>query len=394
MTQISSQHHAAQPAQWLKPQNAAAETALPESQALPENTASSDQLELKTTSAGAVPEVCFIKPKRLAFDVYTTYATPTEVKIRGRLLEDDTKPSCPDDNWLDNLQRAWNQIESDEIPGQPVEITFNGQRYGVMTDREGFFELRLRPEPALKPGKHALEVTLGATSNYQAETGQGQVIVHDHHSSELGVVSDIDDTILQSHVTSKLQFLKGLLFKNALDLKQVPGMATLYHALERQDGQLDGDIHYLSGSPVNLNERLDEFQMFNGFPEGSRDLKHMGLGPNTDKLLAQKDYKLNKLRELFTSFPERRFLLIGDSGEKDPEIYRQIQKEFPQQVKGILIRNVSKDQATDQRYQGQLLFNQASEAAAFAQKQGWITQADVERVKRTQQREQESLNKK
>jgi phosphatidate phosphatase APP1 len=102
------------------------------------------------------------------------------------------------------------------------------------------------------------------------------------------------------------------------------------------------------------------------------------LGPNHKQ---QESYKQDKLRILFKTYPKRVFLLFGDSGEKDPEIYRQIASEFPGRVKGIFINNVTGGKQTDARFQGVQLTHDASEAAAILQKAGLLSAEDVAKVK-------------
>lgn len=343
-----------------------------------------DQFSAALVASGSA-STHLLLAKALSLPVYTTYATPTQVIIRGRALEDDTRPAKSDDNLLRNFQRSFNEFESDEISGLKLKVEFEGKTYPVTTDKEGFFELHLEPSPPLKPGRHGVSVKLAESHpRYFALPGYGQVNVHETHKASVGVISDIDDTILQSHVTNKLKLLECMLFKNATTQDAVPGMAELYQALENQDQRQDGDIHYLSGSPVNFHERLDQFMEINDFPEGSIDLKHLGIGPNTDKLRGQDDYKLGKLRKLFETYPERRFILIGDSGEKDPEIYRRIQGEYPDQVMDVLIRNVTGDLQDDSRYAGQTLFSHASQAAEHAHAKGWINATDLDAVRRAE----------
>lgn len=341
--------------------------------------------EFSAAAAEGTANPSLMLPKAILLPVYTTYGTPTKVIIRGRALEDDTKPAKADDSWLRNFRRSINEFESDEIPKLKLEVEFEGKSYSVTTDKEGFFELHLEPSPPLKPGIHPVNVKLAeAHPRYLSQPSQGQVHIHEDNQPSLGVISDIDDTILQSHVTDKLKLVECMLFKNSTTQDAVPGMAELYQALERQDQRQDGDIHYLSGSPVNFEERLGEFMSLNDFPKGSLDLKNLGFGPNTDKLRAQEEYKLGKLRKLFETYPERRFILIGDNGEKDPEIYRRIQGEYPDRVQGVLIRNVRDDAFNNARYAGQTLFNFASQAAEVAYAKGWIKAGDVAAVRQAE----------
>jgi phosphatidate phosphatase APP1 len=195
------------------------------------------------------------------------------------------------------------------------------------------------------------------------------------------VISDIDDTIKISNVTNKLKSLRRLLFTNGYTVEPVPGTAVLYQRLEmRGDGRADGDVQYVSGSPINLSESIYRFMDHRGFPQGAIDLKKWGLGANDDSPFAQQSYKITRLRQIFTTYPNRSFLLFGDSGEKDPEIYRQIASEFPGRVKDIFINNVTGGKPTDARFQGQHLTSGALEQARMLQAAGQLTAEDVDAV--------------
>ena len=113
-------------------------------------------------------------------------------------------------------------------------------------------------------------------------------------------------------------------------------------------------FHYVSGGPWQLYEPLFEFLPKEGFPDGSVHMRNLPLQvTDTTKARefidflfdtqATKRHKLQAIREIMTRFPNRRFIMVGDSGEADPEVYREIKDDpkFGNRVEAILIRTVS-----------------------------------------------------
>jgi phosphatidate phosphatase APP1 len=163
----------------------------------------------------------------------------------------------------------------------------------------------------------------------------------------LSIISDIDDTIKHSEVTDAEAVLENtFLFK----FQAAPGMPQLYQNCTRKGIA----FHYVSGSPWQLYLPLLEFFDAEKIPRGSFALKHFRLkNPSTaaGMLRSPQETKLNAINQILDAYPQRRFLLIGDSGEKDPEIYRATAQSHPEQVVGIFIRNVTNDQLSDTRFQ-------------------------------------------
>lgn len=127
--------------------------------------------------------------------------------------------------------------------------------------------------------------------------------------------------------------------------------------------------------------RIQAFLDKHAFPDGAIELKNMGLRSWEDHPLKQTDYKLGHLRELFATYPDKSFVLFGDSGQHDPEIYRQIAEEFPGRVAAIYINNVTADVGDEARYQGMLLTHSSLEAAEDLARRGLITSTDVAQVR-------------
>jgi phosphatidate phosphatase APP1 len=152
----------------------------------------------------------------------------------------------------------------------------------------------------------------------------------------LSVISDVDDTIKHSNVGRRADMLANTFLR---DHQSIPGMSDLY----RQWHSEDAVFHYVSSSPWQLFDCLVELCSEHGFPEGTFHLRSIRLrDPTVLRLfIARRWGKRRMIDAILKTFPQRRFLLVGDSGEKDPEIYGAMARKYPDRVERILIRNVS-----------------------------------------------------
>jgi len=162
----------------------------------------------------------------------------------------------------------------------------------------------------------------------------------------LSVISDVDDTIKVSHVRDRQALLRKTFYE---PFQAVDGMAAVYRAWAA-DG---ASFHYVSASPWQLYEPLTEFAATNGFPAGSWHMKQFRVKDSSFLALfdSPENYKPGVIEPLLRQFPNRRFILVGDSGERDPEIYGALARKFPQQIHRIFIRDVTDEAAEAQRYQ-------------------------------------------
>ena len=162
------------------------------------------------------------------------------------------------------------------------------------------------------------------------------------------VISDIDDTIKITNIPAG----EGAVLLNTFfrEFTAVPCMPWLYRSLGE-----DVAFHYVSGGPWQMYQPLSGFLFADppGFPEGSFHMKNVRMNLFEKETYqdiwtlvvsgsqqATFDQKVSQIRTIMNHFPGRTFTLIGDSGERDPEVFRQIREEFPVQVREILIRMV------------------------------------------------------
>jgi phosphatidate phosphatase APP1 len=161
----------------------------------------------------------------------------------------------------------------------------------------------------------------------------------------VSVISDIDDTLKHSHVACKKTLLQNTFLR---PFETIPGMAFLL----REWSAAGAAMHYVSSSPWQLYEHLAAHLAEEGFPHGSFHLRHFRLRDHVLRrlLLMRRAGKLNMIRGIIKNFPHRNFLLVGDSGERDPEIYGAIARRFPRQVVGIFIRQLTGEKNSARRY--------------------------------------------
>ncbi len=158
---------------------------------------------------------------------------------------------------------------------------------------------------------------------------------------ETVIVSDVDDTILITEVTSRLKMVYNSLLKSSKNREPVNGTPELYKALASGTATLrNPHFFYLSSSPAFLSRSLKSFLQANGFPQGTLILKKSLTGGS------HQQHKLGWLQTIAGRFPQMPMLLFGDSGEKDPQIYAEFAAELtnPGLIKAVVIHLVSDDE--------------------------------------------------
>jgi Phosphatidate phosphatase APP1, catalytic domain len=184
--------------------------------------------------------------------------------------------------------------------------------------------------------------TIGGGKAFHTTTGELRFIP----TNGISVISDVDDTIKISNVNNRHELLRNTFCR---PYEAVPGMAEAYERWSKSDGVT---FHYVSASPWQLFVPLEAFVRSNGFPAGTFSLKSFRWKDRTffDLFKSPEQYKLSTIEPLMEQFPTRRFVLVGDSGEKDPEIYGTLARKHTNQIAQIFIRNVTPDKADSARY--------------------------------------------
>ena len=240
----------------------------------------------------------------------------------------------------------------DNERGQRISIRVGSRAFEVgESDANGHFRKTLRL-PAEEVKQLAEKGPEGRWLSFEAippasDTRRFVGRVHLIEPVGLSLISDIDDTIKVSQVRDRKELLANTFLR---PFKAAPGMAELY----RRWAGSGVAFHYVSGSPWQLYLPLAEFLEDAGFPQGSFHLKHFRLKDRSVASIfsSQEAYKLAAIEPILTAYPERRFLLIGDSGEQDPEIYTRLVTQHPEQIAAVFLRNVTEESADDPRFEG------------------------------------------
>ena len=231
-------------------------------------------------------------------------------------------------------------------PGRRVAVKI-GEQVHVLpkrSRRNGHFQAAVRiPVGRLEEGCRArigLEV---CDDDDRRSLAEGQVYLLG--DTGVSVISDIDDTLKHSYVGCKRTLLANTFLR---PFEVVPGMAPLF----REWADEGAAFHYVSSSPWQLYRHLAEHLALEGFPAGSFHLRAFRLRDHLIRsiLMLRRSGKASVIRSIFRTFPQRRFILVGDSGEADPEIYGAMARKYPLQVAGIYIRQLGGPKDAPPRY--------------------------------------------
>ena len=285
------------------------------------------------------------------------------------------------------LRTSLSRFLTVEVADATVTARTPGAVVTVRSDRDGYVDAVLA-DPGLSPGWHDVELSLagGATVHTPVLVVSPDV--------RLGLVSDVDDTILETGLTRGLEFLRITLLTEVTDRAPLPGAAALYRALVCRSGEAGLPVFYLSTSPWNLHEVLQEFIALRGFPFGPLLLTDWGPGRGNLFRIGAREHKLGLIGRILAEHPEMELLLVGDTGQLDPEIYATAAREHPGRIRAIYVRRtgvLSPDRAaevdaladeTTAAGVPMLIVDDSAEIAEHAASLGLLDPAQVEEVRR------------
>ncbi len=263
---------------------------------------------------------------------YLGYGTPAKLALCGRVLRDPRiGPPRSAESRRRNLVDFYKRLKSDEVPGARIRARLQQAETEAVADGEGYFSLELTPVHGAEAGVwHDVGLELVHPAAGQKATGK---VLVPSSSARFGVISDIDDTVIMSGVTRKASMLVRLALSSARTRKPFKGVAAFYRALH--DGV--NPFFYVSKSPWNLYEPLVDLFERQRLPMGPLLLRDYG----RHMLFARgASHKLVQIERILATYPDLTFILIGDSGEHDPEIYSEVVRGHPDRVRAIYIRCV------------------------------------------------------
>ncbi|HEX6105768.1 MAG TPA: phosphatase domain-containing protein [Gemmatimonadales bacterium] len=269
---------------------------------------------------------------------YRSFGADRRVLVLGRAMQDEAiaQPQPAAGRWR-NLLHAVKRLESDPLPFAIVRARVAGHAAELRADDEGFVRSWIElPAPLPPGGWHPVELVL-QDPEHAATPGVTEVLTAGA-SARFGVVSDMDDTVLQSQVTDFVRAAATVLLENARTRLPFPGVAAFYRALA--DGAGGGErnpMFYVSNSPWNLYDVIAEFLAAQEIPLGPLLLRDWDLGL---RLRRRPPHKPSAIAEILETYPGLPFILVGDSGQEDPEIYRAVVRDHPGRILAVYIRNV------------------------------------------------------
>ena len=317
--------------------------------------------------------------------VYRGFVADDVAKVRVRVLE---APELPGDSRIPYWEVAQSNLQRHaalRIVGAEVELRIGKHSATEVTDSHGFANFSL-PVPNLRLGWHDAHAVTTPIEDGESASGTGRVVKPSLKAPFL-VVSDIDDTILLTGLTEGVAMVARTVLHEADQRTAIPGMASLYRGLMRGIPSRSGNrkpeptFFYVSTGSWSFYPTLQEFIQLRGFPQGPMFLTDWG---PTERYLRRSgaEHKRTAIRRLFEAYSGMQFVLVGDSGQRDPLTYEEMAREYPGRVALILIRQVGDDDdernaelrshATSLRGEGipLHLVPDAAQAAGLAHEQG------------------------
>ena len=285
---------------------------------------------------------------------FRSYGTGTHLYAKGRALEDENI-DLSKKGFFSMLKIAYKRFGTDLIKNTNLILTLaDGRKIDVRTDDQGYFLVNQTVDNLLEmiDEDGFLEYEIAFTERIKNRKIQnenkfkGEIIIPSN-TAKFGVISDVDDTIIHTGLTSRLKWkvVKNTIFKRAEKRIPLEGAADFYTKL--QHGRLGDEcnpIFYVSHSPWNLYRYLELFLKTNNFPKGPILLRDF-VNPLTKlfkpKQTGEKPEKQKEIINILRTYPKLPFILIGDSGEHDPDIYIEIAEQHPERILAIYMRSVN-----------------------------------------------------
>jgi phosphatidate phosphatase APP1 len=229
--------------------------------------------------------------------------------------------------------RGWRRFLSATPVHATVAVTVGGVTHQVTTGRGGYVDAVL---PAVVPPGW-VDVTFVAEGSTLETTAGVRVVGADER---VGVVSDIDDTVLVTALPRPLRAAWNTFVLHESSRTPVPAMAGLYTALVEAHSALPAPVVYLSTGAWNVAPVLERFLDRHGFPRGP--LLMTDWGPTHEGWFRSgREHKRRELARLLDDLPQLDWLLVGDDGQHDPEIYGEVVAAAPDRVRAVLIRQLT-----------------------------------------------------
>lgn len=271
----------------------------------------------------------------LRLQPYHGYGTPRRLRLLARVLY--ASPRTPADfhdqpvtDMRSMAVRGWRNFVGQVAPDRTVHASVGGREFTMRADRTGLVDELLDVD--LEPGRHEVRMW---TARDNAVTADVTIV---DPECPVGVVSDIDDTVMVTWLPRPMLAFWNAFVIHQSSRKPVPGMPGLYQRIAREHPS--APFVYLSTGAWNVFPVLRRFLYKNGYPEGPLLLTDWG-PTNTGFFRSGPEHKTRSLERLREALPGMRWILIGDDGQHDPQIYGDFASRHPESVEVVAIRQLT-----------------------------------------------------
>lgn len=225
-----------------------------------------------------------------------------------------------------------------------VIIEWNGESHETKTEGDGLFKCEWNPINQVTPGWQEAKVSFISPAPSSVVLATTYCSVFIPHKYQYNFISDIDDTFLISHSNNLRKRLFVLVTKNARTRKPFEGVVNHYRLLSMSgvSGGIPNPFFYVSSSEWNLYDYIKEFCRKEEMPRGVfllnqikklKDLLKTGQNNHSGKYV--------RIARILKSYPNHKYVLLGDNSQADPEIYFSIVRDFPGKIYAVYLRNIS-----------------------------------------------------
>ena len=277
--------------------------------------------------------------QRVRVLAYAGYRTAERAHVMGRIVR--YAPSLAKaEGSFDRLRAMLAIYDSDELAGVAVRLEGYGGSLETISDEEGYFSFDMPADRPLPVATEWEQVILSTPGREAQQASIAVPVLAPGANLNWGIISDIDDTVVETGATSFLKNWRRVLIEQPGDRLAVPGAATLYKTIAVDHLAPARPFFYVSSSPWNLYGFLTEFMELNAIPHGPMFLKDYGIDRNKLIDAGHDAHKLSAIETILAAYPKLRFLLIGDNGQRDVTIYAKVVEDFGNRVAGVFIRDV------------------------------------------------------
>lgn len=271
---------------------------------------------------------------------FVSWGTSNTLHVHGRVIEAKGL-SSGEGSVLSSIADTLRRVESDEIGGAVLEVESEESTIEVVADQEGYFRVDIHSDRPFAPGWHHANIDLiDSIARGKEASARAAVLVPDPVAQYV-VISDVDDTVIVTGATDTLRMWRIVSTNHAQERDLFPGVGALYRAFRAGTaGHPENAIFYITRSGWNLDDLFQSIFEERNIPKGPLLMSDFSNVEPPSETFGDKQTKLDWFEILFDEL-EQPFVLIGDSGQHDPENYLECVKRWPGRVTAVFIRDVT-----------------------------------------------------